>query len=109
MLDGEQADVGRAAIRLLGDKLYEIAQFAPADRLAKLRGVAIVVDLDHGKLTSMQYHPGAGWLREHGYDPALAKCVHIPSAPRFVDRRPSADRSLGACCTSWRTPITIRC
>lgn len=82
---GEQADVGRRAVRLLGDKLYELAQFLPDDRLEKLRAVAIVVDLDHGKLTSMQYHSGAGWLREHGYDPGLVKKVHIPAATRFVD------------------------
>jgi hypothetical protein len=84
---GERADVGRLAVRLLGDKLYEIAQFLPEDRLQKLRAVSIVVDLDHGKLTSMQYHPGAGWLKEHGYDPALVKKVHIPAATRMIDVR----------------------
>jgi hypothetical protein len=35
----------------------------------------------------MQYHPSAGWLREHGYDAALEKCVHLPSVRRFVDLR----------------------
>ncbi len=84
LLEGKHADVGRAAVRLLGDKLYELAQFPPPDRLAKLRAVVIVLDLDHGKLRSMQYHPSAGWLREHGYDPALEKCVHIPQAPLFI-------------------------
>jgi hypothetical protein len=85
LTSGERADVGRRAERLLGDKLYEIAQFLPEDRLAKLRAVVITVDLDHGRLKAMQYHPGAGWLREHGYDPELVKHVHIPSAVRFVD------------------------
>lgn len=87
LLEGERADVGSRAVRLLGDKLYEIAEFLPADRLEKLRKVVILLDLDHGKLTSMQYHPGAGWLREHGYDPAMEKAVHIPSAVRFVEVR----------------------
>jgi hypothetical protein len=85
LLEGERADVGRRAVRLLGDRLYEIAEFVPDDRLAKLRAVVIVLDLDHGRLTSMQYHPSAGWLREHGYDAALEKCFHIPSVDRFVD------------------------
>jgi len=85
LLDGPQADVGRRAERLLADRLREIAEFLPADRVAALRKVVILVDLDHGRLTSMQYHPGAGWLREHGYDPAMAKAVHVPSAPRMVD------------------------
>jgi hypothetical protein len=87
LLEGEQRSLGDRALRLLGDRLYEIAQFLPADRLAKLRAVTIVLDLDHGKLTSMQYHPGAAWLREHGYDPALEKVVHIPSASRMVELR----------------------
>lgn len=85
LLEGKHADVGRAAVRLLGDKLYELAQFPPPDRLEKLRRVVIVMDLDHGRLRSMQYHPSSGWLKEHGYDPALAKCVHIPQATRLVD------------------------
>lgn len=87
LLEGERVDVGRRAVRLLGDKLYEIAQFLPADRLAKLRRVVIVLDLDHGKLRNMQYHPSSQWLREHGYDPAMAKAVHIPQATLFVDLR----------------------
>lgn len=87
LLEGERADLGRRAQRLLGDKLYEIGQFMPADRLDKLRQVVIVVDLDHGKLRNMQYHPSSEWLREHGYDPAMAKAVHIPQAPLFIDLR----------------------
>jgi hypothetical protein len=85
LLDGEHREVGERALRLLGDRLYEIAQFVPSDRREKLQAVVIVLDLDHGRLTSMQYHPGAGWLRENGYDPELVKCVHIPSARRMVD------------------------
>lgn len=87
LLEGERADVGRRAVRLLGDKLYEIAQFPAADRLEKLRAVVIVLDLDHGRLRNMQYHPSSAWLREHGYDPAMAKAVHIPQAPLFIDLR----------------------
>src|SRR5581483_8552683 len=37
-------------------------------------------------LTSMQYHPSVGWLKEHGYDPALAKCVHLPRASELTGR-----------------------
>jgi hypothetical protein len=84
LLEGPHTDVGRAAIRLLGDKLYELSQFPAPDRLEKLRRVVIVMDIDHGRLRSMQYHPSSGWLKDHGYDPALAKCVHIPQAPLFI-------------------------
>lgn len=83
----EHRDLGTRAERLLRDKLYDIAQILPSDRVERLRKVVIIADLDHGRLTSMQYHPGAGWLREHGYDPALVKCVHVPSVKRMIDLR----------------------
>jgi len=52
-----------------------------------LRQVAIWLDLTHGRLRPMQYHPSAGWLRENGYTTNLAKCVHIPDASNFADPR----------------------
>ncbi len=79
-----QVDLRDRAARLLGDKLYELAQILPADRLERLRRVRILVDLDHGLLNNMQYHPGAEWLRENGYDPAIVKCFHIPKAAGFT-------------------------
>lgn len=85
LLEGPAAPIGERAQRLLKDKLYEIAQLTPAEPLEKLRKVTIVVDLDHGRLTSMQYHPSAGWLTGNGYAADLAKCVHVPSAARMVD------------------------
>lgn len=87
LLVGPAGELGRRAERLLRDKLYEISELAPAPQLERLRRVVIVVDLDHGRLTSMQYHPSAGWLRENGYATDLEKCFHIPSAERFVGLR----------------------
>ena len=87
LLAGPAGELGRRAERLLRDKLYEISELAPAPQLERLRRVVIVVDLDHGRLTSMQYHPSAGWLRENGYATDLEKCFHIPSAERFVGLR----------------------
>ena len=56
----------------------------PADKVKRLQLVPIYLDLNNGKLAQCQYHPGAGWLIENGYDPAMAKAVHIPSAEKFV-------------------------
>ena len=80
LLKGADEAVGTKALRFLEGKLADIAAVVPADRLEKLRAVPIVLDLTHGKLESMQYHPGAGWLKEHGYAEDLAKCVHLPRA-----------------------------
>lgn len=83
----ENEAVGKRALQLLEAKLADIRSVVAADRLARLQGVTIVLDLTHGDLRSMQYHPGAGWLVEHGYAKELAKCVHIPDAAYFIDAR----------------------
>jgi len=86
LLEGkeEEVEVGRRALRLLEYRLSDIAALMEKSRLEKLREVPIWLDLTHGKLRTMQYHPSAGWLKGNGYTTELAKCVHIPDARRFI-------------------------
>ncbi|MFZ4763897.1 MAG: anhydro-N-acetylmuramic acid kinase, partial [Roseimicrobium sp.] len=77
-------ELGRRAIALLTAKLADIRLLMAHDRVAALQRVAIVLDLTHGSLTSMQYHPSADWLVAHGYARELEKCVHIPVAETFA-------------------------
>lgn len=84
----DDAELGMRALRVLAYKLNEIKQLMPADRLEKLQKVGIALDRDCPGLTSMQYHPSLGWLKEHGHDPTLAKMVHIPRASELVSRLP---------------------
>jgi len=86
LLEGDGQDIGTEAVRLLRCKLTEIEYAVAEDRLAKLREVPIWLDLSHGGLKQMQYHPSADWLRENGYSADLAKAVHIPTATMFIDR-----------------------
>lgn len=79
----ENKELHQRTIRMLDNALYEIALITPADRLAKLREVPIWLDLTHGQLSNMQYHPSAQWLKENGYAEEMAKGVHIPSAAFF--------------------------
>ncbi len=79
--------LGARAMEMLQAKLSEIEYVVSKDRLEKLKSVTIVLDLTHGRLRSMQYHPSAGWLVEHGYAKELAKCVHIPEAADFARAR----------------------
>lgn len=83
LLAGEHEAVGKRALRVLANKLYEIARIVPTDRLAHLRRVPIYLDHDHA-LGHMQYHPDVGWLRDHGYDTRMAKAVHIPTVQHFL-------------------------
>ena len=75
---------GADALRLLANKLFELKLILPADKIERLKQVPIWIDLDH-PLKSMQYHPNAGWLRKHGYDPAMVQSVHIPRAQGLID------------------------
>lgn len=79
--------VGERALNLLQAKLADILYVMPENRLAALRQVTIVLDLCHGNLHAMQYHPSADWLAEHGYSTNLARCVHICEAPDFAASR----------------------
>lgn len=78
---------GTRALRFLEEKLADIKVVVPADRVKKLQAVTIVLDLTHGGLRPMQYHPSAGWLKEHGYSPELEKCVHLPRAADLATKR----------------------
>ncbi|HVJ83368.1 MAG TPA: metallopeptidase [Planctomycetia bacterium] len=87
LLAGEEAALGAKAVAILRGQLLLVGMMLPADRLAKLRGVPIQLDLSCGDLKSAQYHPSLGWLRERGYAAKLAKTVHVPDAREFVRPR----------------------
>jgi hypothetical protein len=84
LLRGADADLGERAVKLLNARLVAISVVVPEPALGKLRSVTLQLDRDHGDLRIMQYHPSAGWLKDHGYSAALAKCVHIPVAEEFL-------------------------
>lgn len=93
LLQPPNDDLGARALRFLESRLADINAVVPREPLLKLRAVTIVLDLTHGKLRSMQYHPDAGWLKANGYSASLEKCVHIPEAadlttPRNIREQP---------------------
>lgn len=92
LLAPENEELGRKALRFLEAKLVEIVLVVPADKVAKLREAPIVLDLNHGKLGPMQYHPSKGWLTSNGYAADLAKCVHLPRAADVATRRNVAEQ-----------------
>lgn len=81
--EGEFEELGARALELLEAQLRLVATVVPEEPLERLRAVPIRVDHEH-PLGPMQYHPSSAWLRGKGYDPTLAKCVHIPQVDRFV-------------------------
>ena len=87
LLNAPHDQLGESATRMLAARLADIVLVLPADRLAKLRSYTIVLDLTHGDLRTMQYHPSAAWLESNGYSRDLARCVHLPVANSFVRSR----------------------
>jgi hypothetical protein len=84
LLGGPDGDVGKRALQILGMRLADLRIAVPADKVTRLQKVPIWLDHTHGALTQAQYHTDAGWLKEHGYNVAMAKAVHIPDAAEFA-------------------------
>ncbi|MEQ9406434.1 MAG: metallopeptidase [Fuerstiella sp.] len=84
LLNEQNGEVADRALTALANHLQRITYIVPAERLAELQQLRIWLDLSHD-LKSMQYHPSAGWLTKNGYDPRLAKHVHIPQAAALTD------------------------
>ena len=87
LLKGPDEALGTRSLRFLEGKLSDIRVVVPGDKLEKLQSVVIVLDLSHGNLGSMQYHPSADWLKANGYATDLAKCVHLPRAADLPTKR----------------------
>lgn len=86
LLEGEHAEMGAKALSMLGNHLERIAILLPEKQLKTMRTLEIWIEHQH-ELSGMQYHPGADWLVEHGYDPRLEKKVHIPRAENLLSRQ----------------------
>jgi len=87
LLAGADAELGTKALRFLEGKLADIKVVVPDDKVKKLQSVVIVLDLTHGDLNPMQYHPSKEWLKSNGYAEDLAKCVHLPRAADVATKR----------------------
>lgn len=75
------------SLRFLENKLADIKIVLPKERIEQLQTITIVLDLTHGKLGPMQYHPSADWLKANGFAADLARCVHLPRAIDVVTKR----------------------
>jgi dipeptidyl-peptidase-4 len=85
LLKGEHAEEGAEALKMLANHLQRIVILLPPDRLEKMRTLEIWMEHKH-ELGSMQYHPDADWLEEHGFDVRLEKKFHITRASALMSR-----------------------
>lgn len=72
------------ALGMLRTQLDEIARVVPAKAVAELRKVPLWINPEHPNTRPhAAYHPGADWLRDHGFDPAMAKGVEFTNVRIF--------------------------
>lgn len=72
------------AIELLELQLEEIVRVVPMPAVEKLRGVKLWFSPVYpGEEPRAEYHPGAGWLKDHRRDPAMEKGVEFSNIGIF--------------------------
>jgi len=86
LLQPENKEIYDSSIKALANHLQRVKFILAAEKVAELQALPLWLDLDH-PLDNLQYHPNPAWLKKHGYDPAMAKHVHIPRAQQLLDPR----------------------
>jgi len=72
------------AMVLLEKQLDEIVRVVPGPAVEKLRRIPLWLSPVYpGEQPRCEYHPGAGWLKEHGRDPAMEKGVEFSNIGIF--------------------------
>ena len=72
------------AIELLDQQLEEVTRVVPATAVAELQKVPLYFMPEYpGVGARAEYHPGAGWLRDHGRDPEMARGIEFTNIPQF--------------------------
>ena len=72
------------ALEILRSQLKEIVRVVPAPAVAQLREVTLWFSPEYsGVKPRAEYHPGAGWLRDNGRDPAMVKGIEFTDIRNF--------------------------
>ena len=81
----DHAKATETAIELLSEQLREIVCVVPAAAVEKLKAVPLYLSPAYdGFAARAEYHPAAGWLRNHGRDPGMAKAVEFTNVLIFA-------------------------
>ena len=86
LLKNENNEFKGQVFTALANHLQRIKYILPAAKVKEMQKLPIWLDHHYKPLSSMQYHPGATWLRANKHDPRLVKHVHIPRAKALLNR-----------------------
>ncbi len=80
----EQPQETRIALELLTKQLQEIVRVVPAKPVAELKKVPLWFSPKYPNVGERaEYHPGAGWLKNNGRNPEMAKAVEFTNIAKF--------------------------
>lgn len=72
------------AMKLLEAQLKEIEKVVPANAVVEMKKVPLWISPEYPSIAPRaEYHPGAGWLRDNGRDPQMAKGVEFTNVRIF--------------------------
>jgi hypothetical protein len=98
------------ALELLRAQLQEIVRVVPASAVEKLREVTLWFSPEYpGVKPKAEYHPGAGWLRDHGRDPAMVKGIEFTDVRNFeAETRRMPNFTLHELAHAWHDRVLAR-
>lgn len=81
----EQKEAVEAMMPLLRSQLSDIVRRLPPAAVRRLREVPLWFSPEYpGVPGRAEYHPGAGWLRDNGRNPAMVKGVEVTDVRNFA-------------------------
>ena len=86
LLKNENNEFKGQVFTALANHLQRIKYILPAAKVKEMQKLPIWLDHHYKPLSSMQYHPGATWLRANKHAPRLVKHVHLPRATALLNR-----------------------
>lgn len=84
LLEGEHAEQGKLALRVLKQRLHRIVLRLPEEPRKEMQKVVIFLDRAH-PLGNAHFHPSKDWLVSHGYDPEMTEAIHITHAQSLIN------------------------
>ena len=79
-----ESEKTKSMLVLLSQQLDRVIKVVPRKALVELRKVPIWINPRYeGVRPTAEYHPGAGWLRDNGRNPDMAKAVEITTVSNF--------------------------
>ena len=83
-LEHDETELLEKAVALLTLQLKEVVRVVPKSAVSELQKVTLWISPEYaGVSPRAEYHPSAGWLREHGRAPAMAKGVEFTNVRIF--------------------------